>query len=132
MTTSDEAQNHKRTVPKTIRFSPAELEKIAPAAKAAGYNFSDYIRHLSLDAKPVRKRRSPTVDAELLQHALALMGKIGSNVNQLARQANRGRIPDSHELRSACESVAEIRIAILLSLGYDVAVDGEDDGDPPS
>jgi hypothetical protein len=51
---------------------------------------------------------------------LAALGKIGSNVNQLAKQANMGRQDlDIEELKMALRDLAELRLACLQALGYE-------------
>ena len=46
-------------------------------------------------AKPIRRRarRLPALDTQLLAKILAQLGKIGSNVNQLARVSNSCGVP---------------------------------------
>lgn len=120
MTNMIEQDETKRTEIKSIRFSPAELAKLQANADRAGLATGAYVRQVLLEAKPPRQSRRPVVDAELLSWCLAELGKVGSNVNQLARTANQGITPDIDHLKIACECVMEIRTAILLALGYDV------------
>lgn len=73
----------------TIRFrvTRAEKNQIWQLAEEAKILPSDYLRLKVLGTKPVRKLPSP--EREVLLKFLAELGKIGSNVNQLARAVNR-------------------------------------------
>lgn len=70
-------------------------------------------------AKPVRlpPRRLPALDTRLLSKTLAELGKVGSNVNQLARVANStGTAPTAATLVTMAQQVAETRDAIVAAL----------------
>jgi hypothetical protein len=60
----------------------------------------------------------PTADQELLGRILASFGRIGSNVNQLARVANAGSWPDSRLLKQACDDIRIIRDTLFRALGF--------------
>ena len=127
MAGSDKRKRHKTT---TIRFTPDELDTLKSRAKRAGLSLGGYVRQEMLDAPPPRQSRRPVIEKELLSIALSRMGKIGSNVNQLARTANRGRIPEKAALRAASDAVIDIQTLIRLALGFSVdpaPKDGNDD-----
>lgn len=78
--------------------------------------------------KPLRikPRQKPNADTEALARILAQLGKIGSNINQVAKIANStGQIADEVALRELAEQVAQtcIDVASALSGG---APDHED------
>lgn len=90
-----------RTTKLKTTFTPAEEKRIAALAAAHGLTRAEFVRHVVLTAagqmpRPVRKRKQ-TRD-ELLQ-ALSVMSiqikKLGTNINQLAHQANAGMVPVS-------------------------------------
>lgn len=122
---------HNRTKTTSVRFSPDELEKLKSRAEKAGLTVGALVRQMVLDAPPPKQSRRPSVDAELLSVALSRMGKIGSNVNQLARSANRGRAPDIPSLTAACDAVLDIRTIIYLALGHDVDIGNHREDDKP-
>jgi hypothetical protein len=111
------SENRKRVKTKSIRFTPAELASVEAAAARAGLTTGGYLRQAVLDAPPPRQSRRPVVEKELLALLLRHLGKIGSNVNQLARSANSGHAPDVAELRAACVAVTEARDMVLVALG---------------
>jgi hypothetical protein len=54
-----------------------------------------------------------------LARVLAQAGKIGSNVNQLARVANtNGELPSARELESIWQEVNAMRSALMAALGH--------------
>lgn len=77
--------------------------------------------------KPARLpvRRKPTADVEMLARVLAALGKIGSNVNQMARIANqRGSLPTETVLRGIADEVAVTRNLVTTALAGEV-LDGD-------
>ncbi len=70
---------------------------------------------------PLPKRRRPTVNAELLAKVLAELGKIGSNINQIAYHLNAGRPGDVMEgsIEAALRELLEWRTALMQALGYE-------------
>lgn len=123
------SENRKRVKTKSIRFTPAELAQVEAAAERAGLTTGGWLRQAVLDAPPPRQSRRPVVEKELLALLLRHLGKIGSNVNQLARSANSGHAPDSAELQAACLAVIEARDMVLVALGMD-ADTAKDSGQP--
>ena len=89
---------------------------------------ADFCRAIALHAarqrvpeptKPVRlpPRRLPTFDTQLLCKTLAELGKLGSNLNQLARIANnRGTMPTVASLAEISNDIVSIRFAISQAL----------------
>lgn len=70
-------------------------------------------------AKPIRlpPRRLPSVDTQLLSRTLGELGKLGSNVNQLARITNqRGAVPSVASLAAIARDVAAMRDAVAAAL----------------
>ena len=125
------------------RVSADELIQLRAKAAAAGVSVGDLIRHAALGASlPVRRQRRSRTDlqpvAALLQHAgdlAAELGKQGSNLNQLAHQANADRIPRGfqHDLRQALaaneealRALFEIRTACMEALGFERGDDPDD------
>lgn len=70
-----------------VRFTAGERTRLFKIAEERGLTLSDFIRVLALNAVPLRRRANPYRAA--LIKGLAELGKIGSNVNQMARALNR-------------------------------------------
>ena len=70
-------------------------------------------------AKPIRTpaRRKPSADVETLTRVLGQLGKIGSNINQLAKVANQsGDIPAEATLTELAEFVSATCNAVTATL----------------
>ena len=72
-----------------VRFTESEFDTISSGAKDAGMSLSAYVRHLAVNGK-VDVHYRLAHDSEDLGAVLAQLGKIGSNLNQIARYYNRG------------------------------------------
>ena len=132
-----------RPLAAAARVSADELTEMRAKADAAGVSVGDLIRTATLGvALPARRQRRSRTDlqpvAALLQTAgdlAAELGKQGSNLNQLAHQANADRIPPDfgRDLRlalaanaDALGSLLEIRTACMEALGFERGDDPED------
>lgn len=79
-----------KTQVQPIRVTPQERAEWKAAADAAGLTISDYVRRsinsAEVGRRPKGKRKEPPpADPDLLWH----LGKIGGNLNQITRYANR-------------------------------------------
>ena len=106
----------------SIGFRLDEKTAAVVAEKAARHGLSagQYARALVVTdtghSLPVL-RRGPPRDAVELRRLVAQLGKIGSNVNQVARAANTPDLTvDSNALGRALADLAEIRSALLVVL----------------
>ncbi len=106
-----------RTALVAIRLTPAEHARLAAAAAAAGLSLGGYARRVLLDSPPARQSRRPPVEKAELARILAAIGKIGSNVNQLARTWNAGGTVETDSVEEAARSIRAIRDAVMAALG---------------
>lgn len=102
------SETRKRTVIKTIRFLPEEWEEIESRADRASITPAAYIRMQCLNKPPPRKSRVPSYDKKLASQLLGHLGKIGSNINQIAHAANMGRTMEG-QLQAALIDLVEMR-----------------------
>ena len=79
------------------------------------------IRQTLLNVPPGPSVRRPTADTKLLAKVLAELGKIGSNINQIAYHLNAGRPGDVTEgsIDAALRELLEWRTALMQSLGFE-------------
>ena len=101
-----------------VRCTAEELAALRAAKAASGFDtMAEFIR-----AKCLRNARAPRVsraDRQEFGRLLAEAGKIGSNVNQLARVANmHGDLPSAAELESIWQEVHAIRSTLMQALGH--------------
>ncbi len=73
-----------------FRLCEKDYEKLLELSE--GFDLSDYCRKAILSKTP--RRRKATPERETLIRILGELGKIGSNLNQIARSGNRGRPQD--------------------------------------
>jgi hypothetical protein len=106
-------ETRKRSTPVTTRYDAAELAALDEAASRAGLTRASYQRVQSLAQPTTRSTRRAPIDRELLAKVLGQLGKIGSNLNQIAHGSNMGRIETSringtvNELRRLVPSIMD-------------------------
>ena len=92
----DTNRNHKITV----RFSEDEYDQINFICEVLGITYSQYLRRAAL----TRRIEHPTIYATFSDNAAqqltGQMGKIGSNLNQIARKLNSGDPQTEQTMRS--------------------------------
>lgn len=111
-----EKRQRARLVP--VRCTEAEHAAIAATAAEAGMSAGAYLRALALGSPGPRAARRPPIEREALARILGHLGKLGSNVNQLAYVANTaGATLSSRQLDQIGDEVREIRSAVMKALG---------------
>jgi hypothetical protein len=108
------------TVIPPIRCTERERVAIKAAADQAGLSVGAFVRTLALGDAGPRAVRRPPIERKELARLLGHLGKVGSNLNQLAHAFNRdARVPDRAELNDMRQYVAQMRDALLAALGRD-------------
>ena len=112
---SDKRQRNKR---RSVRFTADEFNRIAAKADNSGLGFAAFLRAAALDgdAGP-RSQRRPPADHKALRQLLGEVGRIGNNINQIARALNSGEKAKLPALDEALRAYADIRNRILDALG---------------
>ena len=79
-----------------VRVTQAELVHLQSLAESAGLTVTDFVRQRALSgrASPARPVSPSGVQASFITE----LNRIGVNLNQIARQLNRGRSHDPHQL----------------------------------
>lgn len=104
----------------SVRCTAEERSKIDEAARQAGLSIGAYLRSLALGSAGPRAVRRPPIERKELARLLGHLGKVGSNLNQLAHAFNRERrIPGLDELNAIRQKVGELRDALMKALGRD-------------
>lgn len=124
------AKKRKKTVPRRMRVDDARTQFIAvrctitersaigERAGQAGLSVGAYLRSQALGSPGPRAVRRPPVERKELARLLGWLGKLGSNVNQLAHGFNRDRLlPGLPELLAIRREVGEMRAALIKALG---------------
>ncbi len=101
----------------TTAYNDAELTELDEAASRAGLTRASFQRVQTLQTPPkTRSTRRAPIERQLLAKTLGQLGKIGSNLNQVARAAHIGR----DELAELGAVLKELRAAggeIMQALG---------------
>jgi len=98
------------------RASDAEYAEAHEKASRAGLTVASYARAMMHSKEPVRAVPLPVIDRKLLRELLGELGKIGSNVNQLARASNARHAIKPEEVSAFFEAFIELREAVLVAL----------------
>jgi hypothetical protein len=107
------SKKRRATHPRQGWFTREEAAQIDTLAKPLG-GFADLVRASVLGYKPP----SSKLDAPALAKLLAELGKIGSNVNQLAKRANEGRF-NADMIDDAMRELMEWRLLVMQALGQE-------------
>lgn len=100
-----------------IRTSRDEATAMKDRAFARGLSLSDLLRRAALNI-PMPARSFDATHVALLAQTLGELGRIGGNINQLARRANAGKLPGhSAEIASALAELDTLRARLREIIG---------------
>ena len=103
-----------------VRCTITERAAITERATQAGLSVGAYLRNQALGSPGPRAVRKPPIERKELARLLGWLGKLGSNVNQLAHGFNRdGAVPGLRQLLTVRREVGEMRAALMKALGRD-------------
>jgi hypothetical protein len=101
-----------------IRCTPTKQAAYEAAAAQAGLSIGEYFRTLADGSPGPRAARRPPIERQELAKLLGHIGKLGSNVNQLAHAANAAGFDVAEgELRAIGNEVRTMRAAVMKALG---------------
>ncbi|KPH68322.1 MAG: plasmid mobilization relaxosome protein MobC [Sphingomonas sp.] len=123
--TRRKSDKRQRTETLFARVTPEEKSAFVARADRAGMASAAFMRALALgDAGPRARRRRP-VEHQALVQALATLNRVGNNLNQIARNTNRGMDIDVPQLRDALHQYHQVIAAIYEALGMEPARDNQ-------
>ena len=102
-----------------LRLTDTEYEIISASAKSANLTLAEYARK-QVTNKKVNAKYEIVADVPELIKLIAGFGKIGSNLNQIARHFNSGGIHSQEMRKSINQSIADIyemKYAVLKMAG---------------
>lgn len=111
------SQRRQKSQMVTTAYSPAEFAQLDEAASRAGLTRASFQRVQSLGTPPkTRSTRRAPIERELLAKALGQLGKVGSNLNQLAHAANIDRA-EREKIMLAIADLRELLPLFMEALG---------------
>ncbi len=110
-----------RRIVLTARFNETEAAAIRDKASKTGQSVGALVRAALLNQPMGPRIRTRPVDAKAIAQVLGQLGKIGSNVNQIAHHLNAGRPLSRKEdlIDEALRDLMEMRLACLQALGFE-------------
>jgi hypothetical protein len=94
------------------------MEELSQKASDAGMSIGALVRTVMLGSPGPRAVRRPPIEKAELARLLGELGKIGSNVNQLARAYNQNEATPSLEALTRIKGeIVTMRDAIMKALG---------------
>jgi hypothetical protein len=100
-----------------VRLSDSEFAILSRYADASEITPASYMRMQTLDIPPPRASRKPAINREMTARVLAELGKIGSNVNQIARSLNAKSGAHPEHLDEALKAISDMRTSCMEALG---------------
>lgn len=101
----DKELRHKHQI--MLRLTDTEYEIVAENAKSANLPLAEYVRKQVMKQKVIAKYEI-VADLSELKKLVAEFGKIGSNLNQIARHFNSGGIHSQAMRKAIDQSVTRI------------------------
>lgn len=101
----------------TVRLSDGEREKLNELSSRSGLAAGAFMRAAAFGDSGPRAQRRPPADHAALRQILGHCGRIGNNLNQIAKHLNAGGQANMRELKEALAIYREIRNAIMAALG---------------
>jgi hypothetical protein len=101
-----------------IRFSAEQYERLEEKASRAGLSIGTWARTILLGSPGPRAVKRPPIEKAELARLLGAIGKLGGNVNQIAKALNEGRdAPSLAELAEMRADITAMRAEIMVALG---------------
>jgi hypothetical protein len=102
----------------SVRCTAADYARIDQNASQAGLSIGAFMRAKALGAPGPRAVRRPRIEYQELARLLGHIGRLGGNINQIARVANANRsTPALQQLSYISHEVLRLRNAIMNALG---------------
>lgn len=119
MTRPPKETDMKREHRVTIRLTDTEFSIIENAAEQAEMSISEYMRTQTMEGQ-VNARFEIVADVAEIKKLIGEFGKIGSNLNQIARYFNQGGIISTemkNEIRKSLRDICEMKYEVMKMAG---------------
>lgn len=119
MTRPQKETDMKREHRVTIRLTDTEFSIMENAAEQAEMSISEYMRTQTMEGQ-VNARFEIVADVDQIKKLIGELGKIGSNLNQIARYFNQGGIISTemkNEIRKSLRDIYEMKYEVMKMAG---------------
>lgn len=100
-----------------VRVNEVEQAELKISAEAAGLSVPSFIRSKVLaEIQTASRPAPPSIDRKLLSQLLGQLGKVGSNINQIAHKLNEGGSIAAPRITGAIDDFEVLRDEILKAL----------------
>jgi hypothetical protein len=115
----------------TVRLTKDERDALDALSSRSGMAAGAFMRAAAFGDAGPRAQRRPPADHKALRQLLGECGRVGNNLNQIAKRLNEGESVNIPELREALAAYLDIRAAILRALAMGtIEEDAPPSGDP--
>jgi len=101
----------------TVRLTKDERATLDTLASRSGLAAGAFMRAAAFGDTGPRAQRRPPADHQVLRRILGELGRIGNNINQIARRLNADQQISIPDLRQALSAYLDLRDAIFDALG---------------
>ena len=109
------AKRKTRYSPVSVRFTDAELELLKQKMDAAGVvERGTYIKMVVLDTPPPKRKRPANDNQKSVAKFLGALGRVGSNLNQIAHALNESLLTGGLTMPEATEIMLAINAVDIL------------------
>ena len=119
MTRPQKESDMKREHRVTIRLTDTEFSIIENTAEQADMTISEYMRKQIMEGQ-VNTKFEIVADVKEIKKLIGELGKIGSNLNQIARYFNQGGIISSEmraEIKNSLRDIYEMKYEVMRMAG---------------
>lgn len=110
-----------------VRVNEIEHAELKISAEAAGVSVPSFIRSKVLaEIQTATRPAPPSIDRKLLSQLLGQLGKVGSNINQIAHKLNEGGSIAAPRITGAIDDFEVLRDEILKALKATNAIQGRE------
>lgn len=110
------SENRKKAGMIGFRVDETERAEIEAAADRAGLTVGSYVRDTILSKVLTKPTRRPSLDRVLLSQLLGQLGKLGGNLNQMAKRLNAGGGVGADRVTAACDELWLLKDEILKAI----------------
>jgi hypothetical protein len=102
-----------------VRMTVEERDRLQALSARSGLAAGAFMRAAAFGEAGPRAQRRPSAEAATLRRLLGELGRVGNNVNQIARRLNSGEAASLPQLNEALGAYLGMRNAIYRALGLD-------------